>query len=391
MADASSSPRVGLITGANGITGSAILEYLVKTTDASQWSNFIVTSRSPLQLSISDPRISFIALDFTKSPAKLAPLVQDTCSSVTHAFFSSYIHKDDFHELNTANQALFENFLTTLVQVSPKLQNVTLQTGGKYYGVHLASSPSPNRESDSRIKPFGLDNFYFPQEDFLAQTAEGKAWSWNVIRPVAIIGTTPKLNGMSEAITLAVYMLTCKKLGEKPLMPTNEIYWNGFENVSDSKLIADLTIWASTTRKLGVKNEAFNVNNGEIFTWKWMWPRLTAFFGVETSPEQNFEKAAYAQCELGKPVQEFSFTGWATEDRKKAWTELCEENGAEGAKGSWDAASWQVMDWVYARTWCNSLSMSKARKAGWNGYKDNFESFAECWDRMREMGQLPGW
>lgn len=57
--------KVALITGANGITGSAILEHLAKHTTASEWSRIIITSRSPLKTTVSDPRVEFIALDFS--------------------------------------------------------------------------------------------------------------------------------------------------------------------------------------------------------------------------------------------------------------------------------------------------------------------------------------
>jgi nucleoside-diphosphate-sugar epimerase len=60
--------KVVFITGANGITGSAILEYLVQTTTSEQWSKIITTSRSPFKTTVSDPRISFIALDFSRNP-----------------------------------------------------------------------------------------------------------------------------------------------------------------------------------------------------------------------------------------------------------------------------------------------------------------------------------
>ena len=122
--------KVALITGANGITGSAILEYLAITTTSEQWSKIIATSRSPFQTNINDPRVEFIALDFSQ-PTALVDKMRDVCKGVTHAYFSSYVHKDDFAELNTANRALFENFLTALVEVASDLENCTLQTGGK--------------------------------------------------------------------------------------------------------------------------------------------------------------------------------------------------------------------------------------------------------------------
>lgn len=53
--------KVALITGASGITGAAVLEYdsaafehLAKHTTASERSRIIVTSRSPLKITVSD-------------------------------------------------------------------------------------------------------------------------------------------------------------------------------------------------------------------------------------------------------------------------------------------------------------------------------------------------
>lgn len=134
-------PKVAFVTGGNGITGSAIIKHLAANTTKEEWSQIIVTSRSPFQTLVDDPRIKFIALDFTKDAETLASEMGDTCRNVTNAYFSSYVHKDDFAELNSANQALFENFLLALVKVAPALENVALQTGGKYYNV----SPSPAR------------------------------------------------------------------------------------------------------------------------------------------------------------------------------------------------------------------------------------------------------
>jgi hypothetical protein len=51
--------KVAFITGPNGITGSAILEYLVQTTNSEQWSKIVITSHSPFKSAISDPRVEF--------------------------------------------------------------------------------------------------------------------------------------------------------------------------------------------------------------------------------------------------------------------------------------------------------------------------------------------
>lgn len=191
--------KVAFITGGNGITGSAILQHLVKHTTSSQWRKIIVTSYSSfIPLVENDPRIHFVALDFTQPSAILATQMHEAgCGDVTHAYFSSYVHRDGFAELAAANTALFENFLVAIQAVTAagdnNLANVTLQTGGKYYNVHAAPRPTPCTEEDPR-PAFGAQdgNFYYPQEDFLATAQEGKQWTWNVIRPTGIIGCTGK-------------------------------------------------------------------------------------------------------------------------------------------------------------------------------------------------------
>lgn len=198
--------KVALITGGNGITGSAIVKHLVKHTTSSEWSKIIVTSYSPIvSLITDDPRIHFVALDFTQSPEALTTKMRENgCQNVTHAYFSSYVHRDGFEDLAAANTALFENFLTALQAVTnggeSALANVTLQTGGKYYNVHATPVPTPCREDSPRPTTGAVDgNFYFPQEDFLAAEQEGKQWTWNVIRPTGIIGCTGKVHFVKSA------------------------------------------------------------------------------------------------------------------------------------------------------------------------------------------------
>lgn len=377
------SSKVAFITGGNGITGSAILEYLVKNTKVDNFKRIITTSRSPFKTTVSDPRVEFIALDFTQQPDVLAKQMSDACSEVTHAYFSSYVHKDDFVELNTANAALFENFLLALIQTAPHLQNVTLQTGGKHYGVHLSPVPSPAREDEPR-RGSSADNFYFGQEDFLINKQKGSSWTWNVIRPEAIIGTTLKPNGMNSALTYALYILTCKKLGETPQMPTNRIYWEGYDDCSYAPLIADLTVFVSTNPACA--NEAFNVTNGDYFCWRYMWPRMTSYFGVETSSDHQFSRPG---LEVGKPFLECSLAEWATSERQQVWNQLCDEKGCPQAKDTWLAGTWQYQDWVFGRTWSATLSMSKARRFGYNGYIDSYQAFVETFEKMRKLGQIP--
>lgn len=41
-----------------------------------------------------------------------------------------------------------------------------------------------------RYEDYG-ENFYYDQEDFMFNLAAKRNWTWNIIRPDAIIGFTP--------------------------------------------------------------------------------------------------------------------------------------------------------------------------------------------------------
>jgi nucleoside-diphosphate-sugar epimerase len=374
--------KAALVTGGNGITGGAILEYLAKNTTAEQWSKIIVTSRSPFKTTVQDPRITFIALDFSESPDVLAKKMQSECAQVTHTYFSSYVHKDDFAELNVANRALFENFLRALLKVAPLLENCTLQTGGKHYNVHLGPVNSPAREEDER-RTASIDNFYFPQEDFMTAMQKGQKWTWNVIRPEAIIGWTSKPNGMNSAMTFALYFIICKELGTEAPMPTNQPYWEGYDDVSYASLIADLTIFVSTHPRCG--NEAFNVANGDYFTWRYMWPRLAAYFGASASSDQKFTKARPSE---GQVQLDTSFSEWA-KDKREVWDKICDKAGLPAAKATFDSGTWGFQDWVFQRTWCATLSINKARRYGWTGHIDSYQAFVDTFQKFKDLGQIP--
>lgn len=375
-------PKVAFITGANGITGSALIEHLSHNTGPEEWSRIIATSLSPLKTTVKDERIVFVPIDFTKDPKALVEDMRSVCADVTHAYFSSYVHHDDFEALNQANKSLFENFLDALLATAPKLESCLLQTGGKHYGVHLGPVPSPCREEEPR-RETAIGNFYFHQEDYLMEKQRGSRWRWNVIRPEAIIGYTVKPNGMNEALTIALYFMVCKELGVEAKMLTNQIYWEGYDDVSDFRLIADISVWASTHPHAG--NEAFNITNGDYFSWKHMWPRLAAYFGASASSEQVFAKP---RPEYGQTQLDSSFVDWAS-DKEGVWNKICDEAGCPGAKATWKAGTWAFQDWVFQRGWSATLSISKAREFGWNGHLDSFKSFKHAFDSFVKLGQIP--
>ena len=86
-------------------------------------------------------------------------------------------------------------------------------------------------------------------------------------------------NGMAQGLSVALYFLVCRELGEKPVFPGNKFSWNILDNQSSAAGLADLTIWATTQEHTA--NEAFNHVNGDIFCHRDLFPRIGAYFGVK--------------------------------------------------------------------------------------------------------------
>lgn len=88
-------------------------------------------------------------------------------------------------------------------------------------------------------------------------------------------------NGMSMALTLAIYMLCCREMGQVPVFPGNKLFYSTADDSSYAPSIADMGVWAATSEH--TENEAFNHTNGDTIVWKYFWPRLGSYFGINVS------------------------------------------------------------------------------------------------------------
>ncbi|KAF4458635.1 NAD-dependent epimerase dehydratase [Fusarium albosuccineum] len=375
--------KVAFITGANGITGNAIVEHLIRKPE-SEWSKIIITSRrTPTHSFWQDHRVRFIALDFLKPVEELIEKMAPLCHDVTHAFFASYVHTADFTKLRDANVPLFHNFLVaTDIVAASTLQRVCVATGGKYYGAHLGPTEVPLHEGMGRYEDHG-ENFYYPQEDFLFSLAAKRSWDWNVIRPDAIIGFTPSGNGMSMALTLAIYMLCCREMGQAPMFPGNKFFYNKcIDDCSYAPSIADMSVWAVTNEH--AKNEAFNHMNGDVFVWKHLWTKLGRHFGIAVPEFDDSEWTAKGEDQV--MANNFSMIEWA-KDKKPVWERVVAKHG--GTVEAFDWGTWDFFDWAVGKAWCTISSVSKARKFGWTRFDDTYDTYIETFHAFENAGVLP--
>jgi hypothetical protein len=92
-------------------------------------------------------------------------------------------------------------------------------------------------------------------------------------------------NGMSEALSVAVYFLLCRELGLPAHFPGNEFLWEGVDDKSYAPSIADLAVFASTHDHCS--NQIFNHTNGDVIVWKNFWPKIAQYYGLKVQ-KPNF-------------------------------------------------------------------------------------------------------
>src|SRR5690606_22621973 len=109
-------------------------------------------------------------------------------------------------------------------------------------------------------------------------------WSWTAARPHAVCGYA-RGNPLNLAAVLAIYASLRHAAGEPLAFPATAASYEMRFNVCDSELLARASIWCATTPQCA--NEAFNINNGDVFRWQEIWPALADFFGLEPAGPQG--------------------------------------------------------------------------------------------------------
>ena len=168
---------------------------------------------------------------------------------------------------------MLRNLMGALEPVAPDLKHVALLQGTKAYGVHVRPLTVPAREGRSEM--YEQPNFYWAQENFLRELQKGKAWHWSILRPVLIVGLA--MGGAMDLIPpLGVYAAMLREQGRPLDFP------GGAARVAqavDVDLLARAIAWSGEAES--ARNEAFNVTNGDVFTWENIWPAISDALGMK--------------------------------------------------------------------------------------------------------------
>jgi nucleoside-diphosphate-sugar epimerase len=351
--------KSALVVGASGIVGNNLARHLVD-------EGWTVAGLARRPTSIDG--VAAVAADLL-DPASLRAALSDIRPS--HVFLSTWLRQKTEAENIKVNGAMVRNLLDAL-SPGKSVQHVALVTGLKHYlGPFEAYGKgklpaTPFREDQPRLD---IENFYYAQEDEVFSAAKRDGFGWSVHRPHTIIGYVVG-NAMNMGVTLAVYATICKATGRPFVFPGSAMQWNGLTDMTDARLLAKHLVWASTTE--AARNEAFNVVNGDVFRWSWMWPRIADWFGIEAAPFPAAVTPLEAQLADAAPI-------WADIAKKH---DLAESDlGVVSSAWHTDADLGRPIEVV--------TDMGKSRKLGFLDYQPTDDSFFELFARLRAEKIIP--
>ncbi|RAJ05469.1 nucleoside-diphosphate-sugar epimerase [Chitinophaga skermanii] len=353
--------NIALVVGATGITGSSLAKELIAagytTYGLARNPHTHIEGLHPIAANLLDENALQTAFEHIHP---------------THVFFTTWMRQDSEAENIRVNSALVRNLLQVL---SPKksVQHVALVTGLKHYlGPFDAYAKdgflplTPVREEHPRLN---LDNFYYAQEDEIYAAAQRDGFTWSIHRPHTVIGYAVG-NLMNMGVTLAVYASICKATGEPFVWPGSAAQWNGVSDVTDAGMLAKQIVWAAETP--AAHNQAFNVANGDVFRWNWLWLQIADYFGIEA---KGFEG--------GKQPLEQTLEG--TED---IWQNIATLNNLDEPNLHKLVSPWHT-DLDLGRPIEVMTDMSKSRALGFTAYQSTKASFIELFEELKAQRIIP--
>jgi len=353
--------KTALIVGSTGIVGLNLATHLAAQSD---WSVYGLARRPA-----APEGVTAIAADLLNPESLRAAL---SGLKPTHIFLTSWMRQPTEAENIVVNSAMVRHLLDA-VRPAHSVEHVALVTGLKHYLGPFESygkgtlPATPFREEQGRLD---VENFYYAQEDEVFAAAERDGFGWSVHRPHTIVGFAVG-NAMNMGVTLAAYATICRETGKPFVFPGSATQWNSLTDMTDARLLARHLQWAATTP--AARDEAFNVVNGDIFRWSWMWPRLAAYFGIKPAPFPEKTSPLEVQLAEDAPV----------------WAGIASKYQLAEPDLNRLASAWHT-DADLGRPIEVMTDMTKSRKFGFLDYQATDDSFFDLFAALRTAQMIPG-
>ncbi|WP_336776188.1 SDR family oxidoreductase [Paenibacillus sp. MMO-58] len=347
--------KTALVVGANGVIGRNLIDYL---RTLPEWDIIGVSRRG----GEDSERLRYIAVDLldeADTREKLSGL-----TAVTHIFYAAYQDRPTWAELVAPNLAMLVNVVNAIEPIARNLQHISLMQGYKVYGAHLGPFKTPARETDAYHMP---PEFNVDQQQFLERRQPGSSWTWSALRPSVVAGLGLG-NPMNLAMVIAVYASMSKELGLPLRFPGKPGAYHSLLEMTDANLLARATVWAATDERCA--NQAFNITNGDLFRWNELWPKIAAYFGLETAPPLPMSLEVVMA------------------DKEPLWNAMVDKYDLQKI-GYKDVSSWRFGDFVFSWDYDFFADGSKARRFGFHDYIDTEKMFMDIFEDFRQRKVIP--
>jgi hypothetical protein len=128
--------------------------------------------------------------------------------------------------------------------------------------------------------------------------------------------------------------------------------------------------WASTTA--AARNQAFNVVNGDVFRWNWMWTRLADWFEMRPAPYRGEATPLAELLANAAPI----------------WARIADKHDLVEKDIGVLASAWHT-DADLGRPIEVVTDMSKSRKLGFLDYQATDDSFFDLFAKLRAERIIP--
>ncbi len=355
-----------LVAGASGLIGRATIEHFSALDD---WDVVGVSRRVPDDLTGDADLLSVDLMDRSSCDELFGGM-----SDVTHLAYAALFEKPGLlagwreRDQMDTNLTMLRNLFEPLENAASGLQHVSLLQGTKAYGAHIHPVEVPARERWPRDQH---ENFYWLQEDFLRDCQPGKDWTWTIVRPQIVFGHAVG-SPMNPIAALGVYAAICRERGEPFSYPGGP---PAVMEAVDARIIARMLEWAATTPICD--NEIFNVTNGDVFVWPYVWAAIANALGVDP----------------GKPKSQF--LDQEMNDFEATWDSVVAKHGLR----PYGMRELVGDSFVYLDATMGTgrdrapppaiVSTVKARQFGFHDCIDTEDMFTYWFDRLRAMKILP--
>lgn len=347
--------NTALIVGANGVIGSNLTDHLLSLEN---WQ-VIGLSRKGGQ---NRNRLEYLSVDLLHKESTRQKLQH--LSHVTHIFYTAFQDRPTWAELVPPNLAMLVNVVEAIEPVAVNLQHISLMQGYKVYGAHLGPFKTPARETDAGHMP---PEFNVDQQLFLEERQKGKNWTWSAIRP-SVVGGTALGNPMNLALVIAMYASISKELSLPLRFPGKPGAYNKILEMTDATLLAKATVWAATDPRCA--NQAFNITNGDLFRWEELWPKLAAWFSLETAPPLPMSLQVIMN------------------DKEELWKKIQQKYGLHQHSYA-SLSSWTFGDAVFGWDYDMFGDSSKSRRFGFHEYIETEQMFYRLFEELRNKKIIP--